>query len=70
MLIEQCGLCMRDMEPVIDAQLNQVNGWICWHCWPIEGSWIKAIGRERVIQELRGGTASAVGSAKSEAPAG
>jgi hypothetical protein len=46
------------MEPVIDAQLNQVNGWICWPCWPEEGSWVKAIGRERVIEVEKNGFSS------------
>jgi hypothetical protein len=53
-LERRCDLCdaIQDEIFVFDNELNPVRtGWACWDCWPKEGSWHKAILRERVVEE-------------------
>lgn len=49
-LDKYCPLCGKRMEAVLSAQEGVVNGWVCWSCWPVDGSWLKALGRERVLK--------------------
>ena len=44
-----CDLCGKKQDEVFsyDGNLKMRAGWLCWRCWPSEGSWHKAILRER-----------------------
>lgn len=55
-LERHCDLCGAVQDEVIgfaekDAGTYPVRaGWICWACWPKEGSWNRAILRERTVK--------------------
>jgi len=44
-----CDLCGGSQDEVFsyDGTLKMRAGWLCISCWPSEGSWHKAILRER-----------------------
>jgi hypothetical protein len=54
-LDRRCDLCGAMQDEIIgfmknDEELYPIRaGWVCWDCWPKEGSWHKAILRERTV---------------------
>jgi hypothetical protein len=44
-----CDLCGADQQEVFayEGNIKIRAGWLCTKCWPAEGSWHKAILRER-----------------------
>jgi hypothetical protein len=56
-LERHCDLCGALQDEVIgfadkDAGTYPVRaGWVCWVCWPKEGSWHRAILRERTLHK-------------------
>ena len=43
-----CALCGAVMDEVLAYPGPVRAGWFCASCWPQDGSWVKAIGRERI----------------------
>jgi hypothetical protein len=45
-----CALCGAVMDEVLAYPGPVRAGWLCASCWPQDGSWVKAIGRERAVK--------------------
>jgi hypothetical protein len=54
-LPHNCHLCGKPTDEVLAHEDDRTvrAGWLCTTCWPKDGSWTKAIGRERSYKETR-----------------